>query len=189
MNYYELFAVAFGLVSVLLTIKENIWCWPTGIISVSLYIIVFYRARLYGEMGLQVVFIALQIYGWYEWLRGGPGHGELHIARASPSLRAWLALIAIAGIALMGYLLATMTDASLPLLDSTVTVLSLIAQWMLAKKLLESWIIWIAVDVLSIGIYFYRELYLSTVLYATFLVLATVGFIEWRKILRSLQPA
>lgn len=189
MNYYEILAVVFGLVSVLLTIKENIWCWPAGIVSVSLYVVVFYEAKLYGEMGLQIVFIALQIYGWYEWLRGGEGRTELHITRSAAGLTARLALIAFAGTALMGYLLRAKTDASLPFLDSTVTVLSLIAQWMLAKKLIENWIIWIVVDVLSIGIYFYKGLYFSTMLYATFLVLATLGFIEWRKTIKSLQPA
>ena len=189
MNYYEIVAVVFGLISVLLTIKEKIWCWPTGIISVSFYIIVFYEAKLYAEMGLQVVFIALQIYGWHEWLRGGPRRAGLHVARSSASLLAALSLIAIIGIAAMGWLLKSRTDASLPFLDSTVTVLSLVAQWMLAKKLIENWLIWIAVDVLSIGIYFYKSLYFSTVLYATFLALATLGLIEWRKRLKDLQPA
>jgi nicotinamide mononucleotide transporter len=189
MDYYEIFAVVFGLVSVLLTIRESIWCWPTGIISVTLYVLVFYKAKLYGETGLQIVFIALQVYGWYEWLRGGEGKTELHITRLQFGQAARLALIAFAGTTLMGYLLGAKTDASLPFLDSTVTVLSLLAQWMLAKKLLENWLVWIAVDVLSIGIYFYKGLYISTMLYATFLALATFGFIGWRKTLKDLRPA
>ena len=189
MDYYEIFAVVFGLVSVLLTIRESIWCWPTGIISVTLYVVVFYGAKLYGEMGLQIVFIGLQIYGWYEWLRGGKDHTELQISQTPFAIAVRLALIAFAGTVLLGYLLRAKTDASLPFLDSTVTALSLIAQWMLAKKLLENWLVWITVDVLSIGIYFYKGLYISTVLYATFLALATIGFIEWRKTLKDLQPA
>jgi nicotinamide mononucleotide transporter len=140
-------------------------------------------------MGLQIVFIALQVYGWYEWLRGGEGRTELHISKLPFALAARLALIAFAGTLLTGSLLEAKTDASLPFLDSTVTALSLIAQWMLAKKLLENWLIWITVDVLSIGIYFYKGLYISTLLYATFLALATFGFIEWRKTLKDLQPA
>jgi nicotinamide mononucleotide transporter len=189
MNYIELFAVISGLVCVWLTVKENIWCWPTGLVSVALYLFVFYEAKLYAEAGLQIVFIILQIYGWYEWLRGGEGHTELVISKSSARLRLALAAIATAGTAALGYTLARYTDASLPYLDSTVTVLSLVAQWMLAKKIIENWLIWIAVDLMSIGIYFYKGLYWSTVLYATFLVLATFGYLEWNRTLKRLRLA
>jgi nicotinamide mononucleotide transporter len=98
-------------------------------------------------------------------------------------------MVAAVATVLMGYTLATKTDAALPYWDSTATVLSLVAQWMLARKLIENWLVWIAVDVLSIGIYLAKGLYPTTVLYAAFLVLAALGWVEWRKTLRSLQPA
>jgi nicotinamide mononucleotide transporter len=185
----EIIAAATGLASVWLTVRQNIWCWPTGLVMVALYAIVFFEAKLYADAGLQVVYIALQIYGWHQWLYGGKDRGALAVSRTSFKMIALLAAIACAVIALMGYLLATRTDAALPYWDSTATALSLIAQWMLARKLIENWIVWITVDLLSIGIYLAKGLYFTTALYAAFLILAVMGLVEWRKTLRNFQPA
>lgn len=189
MSYYEIIGAALGLVSVWLTVKENIWLWPTGLVSVCFYIIVFFQAKYYANMGLQVVFIALQIYGWYEWLYGGKDRGRLKISRTSLRLGFLLAAVAFVATVVMGYLLATYTDASLPYWDSAATVLSLIAQWMLAKKLIENWILWIVVDVITVGLGLHNNLLLTTVLYVAFLVLAVAGLVEWRKTLKNFQPA
>ena len=188
-NRLEIAGTILGLISVWLTVRQNIWCWPTGLVMVALYAVIFFQVKLYADAGLQVVYFVLQIYGWYEWLRGGKGHSKLNVAHVSARLAALLAAIAVVATALMGYLLATRTDAALPYWDSTATVLSLIAQWMLAKKYIENWLVWITVDVLSIGIYAAKALYPTMALYAAFLVLATLGWVEWRKSLRSLQPA
>ena len=189
MSIYEIIAVIFGLICVWLTVRQNIWCWPAGLVSVFFYIIVFYKVKLYADMGLQVVYIALQIYGWHQWLHGGKNRGELNVSRSSVKLNALLIAIAFAGTASMGYMLSTRTDAALPYWDSATTVMSLIAQWMMAKKYLQCWMVWIIVDVVSIGIYLNKELYLTTVLYAAFLMLATLGYMEWKKSFKSLQPA
>lgn len=189
MSTYEVTAAILGLVSVALTVRQNIWCWPTGLAMVALYTVVFFWAKLYADAGLQVVYFVLQIYGWYQWTRGGKNHTNLEVTQITLRVALRLAGLAVAGTALMGYVLATRTDAALPYWDSTATVLSLIAQWMLAKKLIENWPLWITVDVLSIGIYTAKQLYPTTALYAAFLVLAAFGWIEWRKSLRSLQPA
>jgi nicotinamide mononucleotide transporter len=189
LNPFETIAVITGLLSVWLTVKENIWCWLTGLVSVVFYLIVFYQARLYADMGLQVVYIYLQFYGWYQWLYGGRGRTELQVSRAAAKFRALLALIFITCTGLMAYLLSRHTDAAMPLWDSAATVLSLIAQWMMAKKLLECWLVWITADVLYVWIFFSKGLYQSLGLYAIFLILATLGFFEWRKSLQSLQPA
>ena len=189
MNHYEIFGVVFGLVCVWLTVRQNVWCWPFGLISVCFYLIVFYQTKLYADMGLQGVYIILQFYGWYQWLYGGRDRGELAVSRSPVRLNVLLIAIAFAGTATMGYLLATRTDAALPYWDSATTVMSLIAQWMMAKKLLECWLVWITVDVVSVGIYLNKELYLTTILYATFLMLATLGYQEWKKSFKSLQPA
>ncbi|MFL6273684.1 MAG: nicotinamide riboside transporter PnuC [Blastocatellia bacterium] len=189
MNIWEIIATILGLISVWLTVRQNIWCWPTGLVMVGLYAVIFFRARLYADAGLQVVYIVLQIYGWYEWRRGGKGHSKLTVTRITLRLGLLLSGVAIVATALMGYGLATKTDAALPYWDSAATAMSLVAQWMLARKLIENWLVWIAVDVLSIGIYIVKGLYPTTVLYAAFLVLAALGWIEWRKTLRNLQPA
>jgi nicotinamide mononucleotide transporter len=187
LNYYEILAVVFSLVCVLLTIKENIWQWSFGILGVIFYIVVFYQAKLYANMWLQVVFIALQLYGWYEWLYGGKDKGELKISRASLVLNCSLAVIAFSGTAAMAYSFAKFSDNAMPLADSAATVLSLIAQWMLAKKYLENWLVWILVNVITIAIGVSQKLYLTAGLYAVFFVLAIIGFLEWRKTYRNLQ--
>jgi len=185
-NSYEIIGAILGLISVWLTIRQNIWCWPTGLLMVALYTVVFFQAKLYADAGLQVVYFVLQIYGWYEWLHGGSHRGKLDVKRISLRLGIVLAAIAVMATALMGYLLATKTDAALPYWDSTATVLSLIAQWMLARKIIENWLVWITVDLLSIGIYATKALYLTVALYAAFLALAALGWVEWRKSLNSL---
>ncbi|HJQ27306.1 MAG TPA: nicotinamide riboside transporter PnuC [Blastocatellia bacterium] len=189
MNTWEIIGAALGLISVWLTVRQNIWCWPTGLVMVALYAVVFFQAKLYADAGLQLVYIGLQIYGWYEWLHGGKDQGRLEVTRITLRLGLALGVIAAVATALMGYTLATKTDAALPYWDSAATVLSLVAQWMLAKKIIENWLVWITVDVLSIGIYTAKGLYPTTVLYTAFLLMATLGWIEWRKTLSSLQTA
>jgi nicotinamide mononucleotide transporter len=127
----------------------------------------------------------LQIYGWYEWLHGGKARSKLNVTRIRLRLGVVLVVIAATATAAMGYLLATRTDAALPYWDSTATVLSLIAQWMLARKIIENWLVWITVDLLSIGIYAAKALYPTMALYAAFLALAALGWIEWRKSLNT----
>jgi nicotinamide mononucleotide transporter len=188
-NPYEVLAVVFSLVCVLLTIKENIWQWLVGIFGVIFYIVVFYQARLYASMWLQVVFIVLQIYGWYEWLHGGRDKGELKISRSSLTLNGLLVVVAIAGTALMAFGFKKFTDNAIPHVDSAVTVLSLIAQWMLAKKYLENWLVWVVVDLIMIALGISQNLLLTAGLYAIFFLLAILGYWEWRKSYRNLQPA
>lgn len=118
-NPLETAAVIFGIVSVYLSVRENIWSWPTAIINVTLYIFVFFRARLYADMALQVVYIVISIYGWYEWLHGGKGKSELAISRGTKRLAVTLAGIGIGATALIAAALSRYTNAALPLLDST----------------------------------------------------------------------
>ena len=149
--------------------------------NVVLYAIVFYEAKLYADMGLQVVYAALSVYGWYEWLHGGENRTELHVTRTGPRLGALLALIAVAGSVLLGTLLHRATDAALPFMDSALSSTSLVAQWMMTRKKLENWLVWSAVDVLYVGMFIYKGLYLTSALYAVFLALAVRGYVEWRR--------
>jgi len=181
MTPIELVAVACGLACVAFTVRQNIWCWPTGLVMVSLYIIIFYQAKLYSDMLLQVVYVFLQIYGWYAWLYGGPQQTELNVTRLPPEqVPRWLAA-GLAGTVLLGTAMRTYTDASLPYVDAFAAVASLIAQWLMGRKRLESWLIWILVDVVSIGMYLAKSLYLTAGLYVAFLILAAIGFFEWKK--------
>jgi len=177
----ELFAALIGAISVWLSVRQNIWSWPTAIVNVVLYAIVFYEAKLYADMGLQVIYAILSIYGWYEWLYGGAGHTELRVSRTGARLGALLALIAAAGSALLGVFLHHSTDAALPFMDSFLSSTSLVAQWMMTKKLLENWLVWIGVDVLYVGMFIFKGLFLTAGLYAVFLALAVKGYLDWRR--------
>lgn len=164
-----------------LSARENIWSWPTAILNVSLYTFIFMQAGLYSDMGLQVVYLVLSIYGWYQWLRGGENHTTLKVSRASP--RVWLiggALAIVAWLALARYT-STLPGVSLPYVDSGLTALSLLAQWMMTRKILENWILWIIADIVYVPMYISKELYVTAGLYSVFLVLAIMGFIGWRR--------
>lgn len=181
MSPLELAAFLFTGVSVWLSVKQNIWSWPTAIVGVGLYIVVCWEAKLYADMGLQVVYVVLSIYGWYEWLHGGAHHGRL---AASFISRRALALSCLAGLVfavVLGATLARTTDAALPWVDSTLTSFSLVAQWQMTRKYAENWLLWIAVDVFYIPMWAFKHLYLTSLLYAIFLVMATLGWLEWRR--------
>ena len=180
MSPIETLAVALGIACVYLIIRQNIWCWPIGIAMVTLYAWIFYDARLYSDAGLQVIYIGLQIYGWYYWLTGkAASEAQAPIIMLTARWRGTWATIAVAATAALGFVMSTYTDADLAYWDATTTVLSLIAQALLSRKVLENWLVWIAVDVLAIGIYSYKELYLTAGLYAVFLGMASWGLLVW----------
>lgn len=184
MGALEVGAALFGVVSVWLSTRENIWSWPTAIVNVGLYSIVFFQSRLYADMGLQVIYLALSIYGWYEWLYGGERHTQLKVTRATPRLLLTLLVLNIVTWIVLASALHRFTDAALPWLDSLLTTTSLVAQFMMTRKILENWLIWIAVDIAYVPMFISRGLYPTAALYAVFLGLAVIGYRDWR---RSLQ--
>jgi nicotinamide mononucleotide transporter len=180
MQPLEIIASLLGLACVVLTVRRHIACWPTGLAMVILYIGIFYQARLYSDMLLQVVYVFLQAYGWYAWLRGRPDRSPLAVTQLPPQHYVRWIVVCLAGTLLLGTFMKVATDASFPYVDALVTVASLIAQWFLGRKIVESWIVWIVVDVVAIGLYFAKELYPTTALYAIFLALAIWGWLDWR---------
>ena len=181
MTGIEALAVLFGLLCVWFCIRQNIWCWPTGLIQVTLYIFIFYDVKLYSDQILQVIYVGLQLYGWHHWLHGGKNRDELLLSRLeSRHLALWVAA-AFAGTGVWGWVMATYTDASVPYWDAFTTVASLIAQWLMIKKKVESWYFWIVVDIVAIGVYAYKSLLLTSGLYLVFLMMATAGLVAWRK--------
>jgi nicotinamide mononucleotide transporter len=185
----EAAGVLFGVVAVWLTTRESLWCWPTGLVNVGLFIVVFAQARLYADMGLQVVYAAACLYGWHAWLHGGRDAGALHVSLAPRPLLAALLAVGTGFAGVLGFLLARHTDASLPYLDSTLASFSLVAQWMQTRKWLETWVLWIAVDVVYVGMYAVKQLYLTAGLYAVFLGLAVIGLRAWTISCRRTPPA
>ncbi len=185
MSYLELVAVAFGIVSVYLSVRQNIWSWPTALVNVALYFLLFHKVGLYSDMGLQVIYFALSLYGWYEWLYGGAGHTELTVTRATPKV--WVAVIAIGLVVwlALGQITSRIKGVALPYMDAATTTTSLVAQWMMTRKILENWAIWVAVDVVYVGMFIFKHLYLTAGLYAVFLVLAAMGYLQWKRSLAS----
>ncbi len=176
----EWIAVVFGFVCVVLTVRQNIWCWPAGLIQVLLYIYVFYEAKLYSDVILHIVYVFLQFYGWYHWLYGGTRFHDLPVTSSGWMFAPWLCGV-LAGSYLWGFGMERYTDAAIPYGDAFTTVASLAAQYLLARKQLESWLLWIAVDIVAVWIYQEKALYPTAMLYGVFLVLATLGFLAWRK--------
>ena len=187
MTTLEIIATLFGLACVALTIRRNIWCWPTGLVQVVLYAWIFYRAKLYSDALLQVVYVALGVYGWYYWLRGGPRDDGPPIRRLGVPGWAYSLLAGALGAAALGTVMARYTDAALPYPDAAVVSLSLVAQFLLSRKVLENWPFWAVVDVLAIGVYAAKGLYVTTVLYAVFLVMAVCGWYAWSRTYRRQQ--
>ena len=145
------------------------------------FLIIFYQVKLYSDLILHCIYVVFQVYGWYFWLHGGKNKTEAKIiVQTTPVRLGWfLGTLMMTGV--WGYIMASYSDASVPYGDAFTTVASLSAQWMLVKKRLEAWIYWIMVDVAAIGIYFYKNLYVTTGLYSVFLVLAIIGYIGWKK--------
>jgi nicotinamide mononucleotide transporter len=187
-NRWEVLAVITGIISVYLSTRENIWSWPTALVNVTLYFVVFFEAKLYADMGLQVVYFVLSLYGWYEWLYGGENRTELHVSRTPRALGVRLLLIGVACAATLGTLLARFTDAALPYVDSATTSTSLVAQWMMTRKILENWAVWAVVDVVYVGMFLFKRLYLTAGLYTVFLVLAIMGYVQWKRSLLQREP-
>lgn len=179
----ELLAVITTLACVWLTARDNILCWPTGIAGSLLYLYIFYHARLYSDVLLQLYFLITSIYGWYNWGHGGAGDTALKVSRLSlPAMAGWGVVIVI-GTLLLGTYMKRRTRAAIPYGDASITVLSLVAQYLLTAKVLESWVLWIATDAIATVVYWKRRLYLTAGLYALLFMLACKGLMEWIKLL------
>jgi nicotinamide mononucleotide transporter len=183
-NYFELSAAALGFVAIYLQIRQNVWYWMVSIIMVSMYIYIYIDARLYADMSLQVYYLVISFYGWYLWLFGKSV--DHHKTAISVSISSGNLLVILGGIAVflffvIAWILNQFTNSDLPYWDSFTTSLSFVATWMLAKKKLENWLIWIVVDAVSVGIYLYKELYPTAVLFLFLTVLAYVGYRQWQK--------
>lgn len=181
----ETLAFVTGAVGVWLTVREHIWNWPIGIANAAFFVALFFDARLFADMALQLVYIVLGVLGWYWWLRGGAQRSALRVAHADR----WtlLALAVLGGVATGGFtlFLRSVGDAA-PFLDALTTMLSLAAQYLLTRKFVENWYVWITADLIYIALYSSRGLYLTAALYVIFLAMCLLGLRTWRA---SLPPA
>jgi nicotinamide mononucleotide transporter len=182
MSPVEILGFLTGAVNVWLLARQNIWNWPVGLASNALYVAVFLGSGLYGDAGLQLVYIALGIYGWWIWAHPGSG-AEFRVERTPRAVWTWLIpATALAAIGLSAFL-RRFTDSTVPAWDGLTTALSLAATYGQCRKYVESWWIWIAADVIYIPLYGYKNLWLTSVLYLVFMILCVVGLREWSKAL------
>lgn len=181
MSSTEIIGFVFGIAGIWLTIKENVWCFPVGLVSVVASLVLFFQQKLYSDVIQQFVYIILLSYGWYKWIKGEANDKNLGVSSSSIKLLLTLFLFCILFSVIAGTVFKNYTDASLPYWDATATALSFVAQWMIAKKKIENWMIWIIVNVMYIGIYLYKDLFLYTALYSVYLLLAVKGWMEWKK--------
>lgn len=173
-----------GAWCVWLTVKEHIWNFPIGLANSAFYLIVFLEARLFADSTLQILYIILGVYGWYWWLKGGENRTVLKVNRTPLWEYGMLAVLAAIGTLAMMRVLISVNDSA-PFLDALTTVLSLVAQYMLTRKYIENWWVWMGADFIYVGLYIYRALYLTAILYAIFIALCVAGLIAWNRSLRA----
>ncbi|WP_395391724.1 nicotinamide riboside transporter PnuC [Novosphingobium sp. BL-8A] len=193
MDPVEWIAAGLGLANIALLVRRSVWNYPFGMAMVALYFVVFWQAKLYGEAGLQIFFFAAQAWGWVLWVRAGGGDSRVPVRRLDGFSRA-LWLVATAALTLnLGWVMHKFTDASLPYADAAIAGASIAAQILLAFRRIENWVLWIAIDVASIGVYAYKDLWPTAALYVVFLVMSVLGLIEWAAAERAqkgpLKPA
>ena len=183
-HYFELLASAMGFIAIFLQIKQNIWYWFVSIIMVSMYIYIYIEAKLYADMSLQVYYLFISFYGWYAWLYGNTNddrNKELRVSSSTNNLIRNLTGITIILFFAIAWILIQFTNSDLPYWDSFTTALSFVATWMLARKKIENWLIWIVVDAVSVAIYIYKGLYPTAVLFLFLTFLAIIGYRKWKK--------
>ena len=188
MSNYEIFAVFFSLLCVILTIRRSVWCWGVGIVGVIFYAHLFYCEQLYADMTLQFIYFAQGMYGWLMWLNNGAETDDskkITVENISSLKMLLHTLFAIAVWLTAAVLMMKYTNSSLPIIDSLLSVASLMANYYLAKRILQSWYVWILVDVGYVMMFVYKGLYLSAALYVIFFGLAIYGLLEWKKILNT----
>lgn len=185
-NKTELLGAILGFFYIFFSIRRSILTWPTGLLTSVLYIVVFFRSGFYADMGLQVYYVGISIYGWFYWLKGKEKQNSLKVPIQKTSIKLWGILSAATALiyALILFILLKFTDSQVPFMDSLTTALSIVATWMLARKYIEHWVIWIFVDTFSSGLYIYKNLWPTVFLFLFYTMMAFVGYFEWKKDLK-----
>ena len=183
-SWLEAVAVVFGILSVWFARKENIWVYPTGIVNVLIYVYLCFFAGLYADMAINAFYFVMSVFGWYNWSR--KDENMHHVPISSLNLMQWLFYILLIAIAfgLIYYVLINFTDSTVPVFDSFTTSLFIAGMWLMAIKKIENWLLWILGDVLVIPMFDMKGLAFTSIQYIVFLVLAVMGYVEWRKRLR-----
>lgn len=181
MSFIEGIAVLFGLLSVWFAKKENILVYPTGIISVLIYVHICYNAKLYADMGINAYYFIMSVYGWYMWTRKGDVTTHIPISRNDKNEHLVSLIILVVSYVTIYYTLSTYTDSDVPMWDAFTTAFAFAAMWLMAKKKVENWLAWIITDLVSVPLYFYKGYILTSFQFLVFLALAIAGYVSWTK--------
>jgi nicotinamide mononucleotide transporter len=184
-TWFELAGFLTGILYVVLIIRQRVLAWPVGLVNAAVYLVVFSRAGLFSDAGLQVVYLGLSAYGWYHWLHGGRGGTALRVARISTREAALVTAASAAIWVVLGTVTSRIPGAAIPWIDAVPVSLSLAAQWMTTRKHLENWAVWIVANLIYVAMFAWRGLTLTAVLYTVFLVLAIRGLVTWRQSLEQ----
>jgi len=174
----ESVAVFFSILYVILAAKESIWCWGAAVISVSLYIYICFTAQLFPETGLQIFYLFMAFYGYYNWNKK---EQSLQISEWNIGNHFTVLILGAILTFLMGFYFTTYTNAKMPIVDSFTTVFSIFATYMVAKKILGNWLYWIVIDTVSVYLYFSRDLHLTSLLFMAYTIIAIFGYFSWIK--------
>ena len=177
----ELIAVVLALAYLVLAARQNPWCWPCALVSSAIYLWLFFERALYQQSLLQVFYIAMAIYGWWHWRRGGAGKGALAVSRWQPSQHAAAAGLVLALTLLTGWVEARFTSAPFPYLDAFTTWGSVVTTWMVARKVLENWLYWLVVDAVMVYLSYLAALPATVLLFVIYLGIVVAGFLAWRR--------
>jgi nicotinamide mononucleotide transporter len=185
----EIVGTVLGLLNLWLTVRQNIWCWPIGIACVLCFAFVFFDARLYSDVLLQIVYVLVQFYGWWFWVSKGRSgvHSTSAVLHLNTVQVAWWALAIVIGWLILGTLMVNYTKADLPYLDALPTTISIVAAWLQARKVLQSWLFFILANLLFMGVYGMKGLYVTIVLYVVSSGLAVFGYLNWANLARNRQ--
>ncbi len=190
MNYLELIGTFIGIIYLWLEYRVSIYLWIAGLIMPAIYLAVYYRAGLYADFGINIYYLLASLYGLYCWLRGNrnissASDSPLRPRRMPKRLYGRLSLISVLLLLCIAGILIRFIDSNVPWLDSLTTALSITAMWMLARKYVEQWLVWMCVDAVSCGLYVYKELYFTAALYGAYTVIAVLGYRKWKKLMEK----
>lgn len=188
-HWIEILGVIVSLVYLFFSIRQKIWLWPFGLVSAIFYIIVYYSSGFYADMGLQFYYVGVSVYGWIYWnskrVEKVDGVEKVERVKEVKRIRVreglYLLIAFLVFWVALYFILKHLTDSEIPQWDSLTTAGAIIATWMLARKILENWLVWIVVDALSIALYIWKELYATSVLFVLYTLLAVVGYLQWKK--------
>ena len=180
-HWLDITTTVLGLAYILLEYKASVWMWGVGFVMQALGIVLYYDKGLYADCGMEFYYLSMTVYGYWKWIKGSEKKEPLPITRFPGKLvLPWLAVIAVVW-GVIYWLLVTFTNSNVPLADSFTTAMSIVGIWALAHKYLEQWFIWIAVDVVTCALYFYKDIPFKASLYALYVVIAVFGYLKWRK--------